>query len=284
MLTKNLKEILDDKLWATAKVLIKHYTKRGYKITQFHSIDTTYSYKLHLIIKKGYETIGIEIRERCSINSFFEKFILGCQSNKIPIKLYFAVPEKIGDDETIIAHGVHADLKNIGVGLLIIEGNNIIEDVTTISCHRRFALEPGTSLGKHKNRISEIVEEYNSGDCLTAIRNLADEVEDATYDLAAKAAKKGKINITAADIEANRYDWEGIINCLSAPNYGGQPQTKYFDTKLSNSMKSFKDVRNLSGHKKGAKERKQLEQQYLEAMLQGTRLLRTLISIQAKVR
>ncbi|MGI8495214.1 MAG: hypothetical protein ACR2L1_07865 [Pyrinomonadaceae bacterium] len=49
--------------------------------------------------------------------------------------------EIIDDTETLISHNQRNSLKKLGMGLIIV-GNEVSEEIGTISCNRRFALEP----------------------------------------------------------------------------------------------------------------------------------------------
>lgn len=283
MLTNSLKDILDDKLWSTAKLLISYYKKRKYTVSQFQSIDDKYTYRLHLILKKKYETIGIEIRERCNIENYLENQINGWHQKRISAKIYFAVPEFIGDVETATTHSQIGELKRLGIGLIIIKENKILVDVDTVGCHRRFAIENGTSLGKYKQRVDKVVNDYNLGDCLSAVKELTEIVEEANIAVAIKAIKKGKINLTLAEIENNDIDWAGIIECLGIRVYKNLPQTQIIDKRLRIDLHDYRDTRNLSAHWKSKKKLAELEEQYPEAIQTGIRLLRRLISLQSKV-
>lgn len=280
MLSDNLKAILPSKLWRTAERLIIHYRNTGYTVTQLASVHEFNTYRPHIICKKKYETIVIELREKCNIEKHFENFIDKSNANRVAIKIYYAVPEYIDGEETFIGHAQRATLIKLGIGLLVVKDDDITEDIGTISCNRRFALEPGSTLGKYSNKINIIIEDYNRGNCLDAVRDLCEEVEGATVQLALKAAKKGKISATTTEINENEFDWAGLIDGLSLKVWKGNEQTQIIkDKKLRNSLHSFRDKRNLSDHHKTPKQLRDLEQQYPEAMLQGIRLLRELIKL-----
>jgi hypothetical protein len=285
MLSANLKSVLDSKLWRSAEEIITHYVDLGYRVSELTSIDETYTYTPHLVCKKSYETIAIDIRERCNVESYFERFVTGCQANRIPVKICFAVPEYIEGNETIFSHAQRSQLINLGIGLMVVSASRIRNDIGTISCDRRFVLPPGSSLGKYKNDIDGIIAKYNSGKCLDAIRDLCEKAEDATVRLALKAAKKKIINATTSEINNSDFDWAGLIDGLSVRVWKGNPQTQIItDKKLRSSLHDFRDKRNLSDHRKTPQQLRDLEQQYPEAILQGIRLLRKLINIYNKLK
>jgi hypothetical protein len=266
-------------LMGAAKVLMRHFQKRGYRIYEDQAIDQTYPYKVHLVFKRGYETLAVEMRQKCDIQPPFLRFVQACQANRVPSKVYFAVPELLDEEETGITHAQNQELRRAGIGLMVVGNGTVRMDVGTIACNRRIGLEPGGTLSKHSRRVEEVISDYNLGQCLDAVRDLSEEVEDATTMLCAKAARKGKINITEAEVLAPEFSWEDKINILSADKYRNTPQRRFLDPPLSRDLKSFKDVRNLSDHRKTAKETRKLESQYPDKMLQGIRLLRDLVRL-----
>lgn len=284
MLTDNLKSVLPSKLWRAAESLISFYENKGFTISQAISIDENYRYRTHIVCRKRYETIAVELRERCNIESPFERFVLGCQANQIPVKIFFAVPSMIDDTETLISHNQRNSIKKTGIGLIIV-GDEISEEIGTISCNRRFVLDPGTSLGKYASKVDKIIQDYNFGNCLEAVKNLTEEAEDATVALVLKAIKLGKLNLTVQEIDDHDIDWAGMINCLAQRVWKGTPQTQIInDRRLKNSLDNFRDKRNLSHHRKTAKQLRELEQQYPEAMHQGIRLLRELVKMKNQLK
>ena len=280
MLTSNLRAVLPSSLWRSAETIITAYRAKGYTVTEFLSVHEHNSYRPHLICKKGFETIIFELREKCNVEKHFENFVDKSQAHRVPIKIYFAMPEYIDDVESTVGIAQRSTLKKLGIGLMIVKEGEVIEDLGTISCNRRFVIEPGTSLGKHTSQVHEIIEKYNFGNCLDAVRDLCEEVEDATTLLALKAARKNKINLTVQEINDHEEDWSGLINCLSFRQWKNLPQTQIItDRRLRASLHDFRDKRNLSDHRKTARQLRDLEQQYPEAMLQGIRLLRKLVTI-----
>jgi len=285
MLSENLQAVLPSKLWRTAERLISYYRDNGYTVVQLQSVHEFNGYRPHIICRKKYETIVFELREKCNVEKPFENFVDKSQANRIAIKIYYAVPEFIDETETSIGHAQRHILKRLGIGLLVVRESDVSEDIGTISCNRRFALEPGTSLGKYTKKIDEIIDDYNHGNCLNAIRDLCEEVEGATVSLALKAAKKTKISATVDEINDNEFDWANLIDGLSMKVWRGTTQTQIIrDKKLRNSLHNFRDKRNLSDHHKTSKQLRDLELQYPEAMLQGIRLLRELIILNNRLK
>ncbi len=140
-------------------------------------------------------------------------------------------------------------------------------------------------MGKYANKVDEIIQDYNFGSCLESVKKLTEEAEDATVVLVLKAIKKGKLNLTAQEVNDNDIDWAGMINCLAARVWKQSPQTQIIsDKKFRNSLDNFRDKRNLSHHRKTAKQLRDLEQQYPEAMHQGIRVLRELVKLKNQLK
>src|SRR3990172_2253743 len=134
-------ETLPRTLISSAKKIRKHYKSKKYRIKELFPVHEDIGYKIHFIFSKGYEKIAIEVREKCDIQPHFKSFIDGCHSMRVTIKIYFAVPEKIGEDYTTITHAQREELEKKGIGLLIIKENEIKEDLGTIPCNRKLALD-----------------------------------------------------------------------------------------------------------------------------------------------
>jgi len=269
-------ETLPRTLISSAKKIRKHYKSKKYRIKELFPVHEDIGYKIHFIFSKGYEKIAIEVREKCDIQPHFKSFIDGCHSMRVPIKIYFAVPEKIGEDYTTITHAQREELEKKGIGLLIIKENEIKEDLGTIPCNRKLALDSTHRFPNYKEKVLSLLSNYNKGNCLNALRDLSELVEEATMKLAIKAAKKSIINVDPKKIEEKKLNWDTVINILSLPNYNNTPQTKILDKTVSSSLTSFKDVRNLGDHWKTKKEKEQIEEKYPVSMMQGLDLLRDL--------
>ncbi len=284
MLSDDLKDILPDKLWTAAGKVISHYKKLGYRVSEMVNVDEKYRYRFHIVCKKGFDTLAIEVREKCNVESYLENQLNGMYLNKTGVRVYYAVPEIIDEAETQISHAQSAELKRLGIGLIVIRENEISTENGTVGCHRRFAIEIGSSLGKYKQNVEEVVKDYNEDKCLDAVKDLTEIVEEATISLALKAIRKGKINLIKDQIDNNEVDWAGIINCLGAKVYAGIPQTQIIDKRLRLDLDDYRDTRNLSAHWKTKKKLKELEEQYPEAMQTGIRLLRKLVSLYSKLK
>jgi hypothetical protein len=159
-LVMDLKDILAEDLMLTAKRLINHYKKEKYKVLEAGKIDEI-AYKFHLICQKNYETVAIEIRKSCNIESFHERFIDNCQAKQLPIKIYFAVPDQIDEIDILIPITHTQRLRDKGIGLLIVKEDRIIEEIGTVKCNQRISLDPLISLGLYKKDILTIIKRKN---------------------------------------------------------------------------------------------------------------------------
>lgn len=276
-------DVLPRSLYSTAKKIRKYFQSKRFKISEVVPVDPDISYKVHFLFKKKYESIAVEVRERCDLQVHFKSFIDNCHSKRAPIKIYFAVPEKIGDDETIITHAQREVMEKNCIGLLIVKENEIKEDLGTVQCNRKISLEPTHKFAAFSERIKNIIVDYNKGNCLNALRDLSEIVEECTMKIANKAIRKSKIVLNSDEIENKTIDWEGVINALYSTHYRGHDQARILDKSLFHALKSFKDLRNLGDHWKTKIEKQKIEEKYPVSMMQGFDVLRDLVKLINKV-
>src|SRR5690349_1237543 len=149
---KKLEDFLPRNLMPCAFKVAEHFLSKKYEISLIDNVDQKIPYKFHIICKKKYETIAIEIREKCNIISQFKEAVSQCYISRLPVKVFFAVPEKIGDAETSITHAQVSSIESLGIGLLVVTDTDVITRTGTVNCDIRFSLPPGTSLGSRKNK------------------------------------------------------------------------------------------------------------------------------------
>jgi hypothetical protein len=278
-----IEDILPPSLVQTGKRIIKYYKSQKFSISIGEQVNENILYRPTIIAQKKTEKHIIEVRERCDLTGSFEKFLAQCHSERIDYKIFYGVPEKINGEDTLISHTQRELLEKNCIGLKIVKESDIKDDLGTIQCNRKIVLEPRFKFGPYAKKIESIVKEYNKGNCLNALRDLSESVEECTMKIAKKAIKRGKIHIALADIEEKRLDWETVINILSTSDYKGVKQQKILDREISNSLKTFKNSRNLGDHWKTKAEKLKIEEKYPISMMQGFDVLNDLLKILNKV-
>jgi len=124
---------------------------------------------------------------------------------------------------------------------------------------------------------------FNEGDRKDALRDLCEIVELETYNLAKKAADKGWINKSINQID--HANWNSRINFISSNDIASSGHRALLTNKFSQDMHSFRGARNLFNHPaKTIKDQNDRKVQYKERMIQGPRLLSTLLVLKRKVK
>jgi len=270
-------EILHKELWAIANAIIKYFKKR--KVNKFlieKPLSDNYKFRPTISFKNGGSTVVVEVKDRPLFQEYFEDFVKDCLVNRESLKIYMAFPHILGDAEISFSHSFLIKVKKYGIGILLVKDNSVIVDKEAVKCYMRIAWSELNSVPKH--RVYEIIDKFNEGRCIDAIRDITEAVEDEVDKLAIRAKKKKKIRPTLSHIEG--LNFESKINLLSAPEWKGRKQKRYFDEDLKNDLKSYKGTRNLSHHPRNKQEERKLEQQLLERMRMGIRLWQDVCKIQ----
>lgn len=276
----NLKfEILDENLRPVAKVIAEHYKNKKYRILCEKTLREDYSFRPTLICKKGGENVAIEVMREPAFPFYFESFMKDCLVKREDLKIYLAFPYTVGEKEIAFTRSFSLKAKEYGIGILLVKDNRVIEDTKAIKCYMRITMSEFGNIVGSKGQICNILDKFNEGQFVDAIRDITELVEDIVDRLAIKAAKKRKIVPTSQKVDS--LDFEGKINLLSAPQWQGKRQKRYFSEDLKDDLKSFKRARILSHHPRNRKEEKKLEKQSLERMRMGIRLVQEICKIKA---
>ncbi len=274
-------QFLDQALWPSAKAVAQYFIRQGYaKILCEKSFSEGYDFRPTLQFFNKGELIIVEITHRAQFHDYFEEFIKTCLIARAEVKCFIAMPAFIGEDETPLTRSYLNKLKQYGVGLLLDDNGVIDEQRSAVKCNVRINLSERERGQKHRKQIDTILQKFNEGDFIDAIRDITELFECVVTELCGKAAKAGQINLTNADVD--ELELEGKINVLSTSVYKGRSQKKYFDVTLNADSRSYKGTRNLSHHPRNAAQRKQLETQLIERLLMGIRLVKEVSSLRVK--
>jgi hypothetical protein len=161
-------------------------------------------------------------------------------------------------------------LKKEGTGLIIVADGALTISLPATTPSLVLRLDPSLSLGRHAKKIDAVVQEYNSGNRIGAVRDLCEFVEGETLKLTLKAHKKGRIALTPSAIE--KMQWSNRLDVLA--------KVGLLDPNLKSDLDSFRGGRNLFDHPaRTAAEKRQREQQFVERMMMGARLTGDLLRV-----
>ena len=161
-------------------------------------------------------------------------------------------------------------MKADGVGLIIVDDLNLAINRDCVSPALVIHLDPTIILGKHKARIMSIVEDFNVGNRVGALRDMCELVEGETGKLISRACAKGVVALTSVQIDAMR--WANQIDSLRTAGV--------IDENLKIDLNSLRSARNLFDHPtttRGGTLRR--NRQCVERMHMGARLAGDLLSV-----
>jgi len=270
-------QFLDTSLRSPARMLASYFADSGYTIYIETPLSAAYPFRPTLLMKKrGANTLAMEVRSTIRVEDYFRDFVLECERAREPVQIYVAAPPN-ADEPLAITIDADRILKDLGIGVLVIEPASIITVRRARPQSHRFVLPPGPSLGRHEKLVTDAIAKFNDAQPIDAIRDMTEGFEESVRGLARKTSRKSRINITPA--EADHMELENLINCLSTNNYRGTPQTLFLKPTLSNDLKSFKGTRNLSHHPRSPQKERQLHAEVFERMETAVRLIRVLLRI-----
>ena len=187
-------------------------------------------------------------------------------------------------DDTPLTLKLQGELRTEGVGLMAVSSTG---SVSTLHAARNPALvatpDPGLRYWHNKSLARAIVERFNSGDRKDSLRDLCELVERETQLVLEKASEKGVINVTPSEIVGMQ--WGNQIEVLASPGRYSGGNSPILTSAQKDDYISFKGARNLLAHRVMTPQQKAWrKRQYVERIMQGTRLIAELSAIRRTVR
>ena len=154
-------------------------------------------------------------------------------------------------------------LQKDGVGLIIIDPGLLTISLAGVVPALVVHLDPSLTLGSHGPKVRTLVENFNAGNRVAALRDMCEFVEGETGKLIRKARLKGKVTKTAAEIDG--YDWSTQIDVLKSAGV--------IDATIKADLHSFRCARNLVDHPpRSSSQSLSRKRQLGERMVMGARL------------
>ena len=273
-------EILNRELWPVAKETISFLKKKKFKkILKEKQLSPSYQFRPTIIGQKRGNTIVMEIAYKPTFQDYFEDFVKDCIRKREDVKIYMVFPQAVEDNEISYPHSFLAKVKEYGIGIIIVENKKVTIYKDAVKCHMRITRSELGTFTKHRHNIYTIVDKFNEGKFIDAIRDITELVEGEVRKLSLKAARKRKI--AAGLREIKRKSFAELINILSLRQYRSRRQKQYFDINLRDDLLSYKGARNLSHHPRSKREEKKLEAQCVERLRMGCRLTQEVANIKA---
>lgn len=240
-------DFLDPELVSTAKTLISYFAKEGYgKVCVEKPLNKDDKFRPTLILPKKDFTVVVEVKDTPSFQDYFEDFVKDCLLRRERVEIYLAFPHEINGRGISYTHDFLDQIARYGIGVLVVNGSIVLERSKAIKCNMRISPTDVLCPGKNGKVIAGIVQKFNGGCPVDAIRDLTELFEDVVDRLVCGAARAKTIILSEAEVQDDNCDLEKKINVLSAPVFDHKPQKKYLNKNLSLDVKAFKGTRNLT--------------------------------------
>ncbi|HSS42062.1 MAG TPA: hypothetical protein VLK37_05850 [Solirubrobacterales bacterium] len=187
------------------------------------------------------------------------------------------------DIDATLSARVLKDFKSLGVGLLVVDGNEV--EITHQAQIPALVVtpDPNLKLGRCKTEVHALVKQFNEVDRKAALREMCDLVERETDKLCRKLASKAWFDLESSAVDA--MDWSEQINISASKKRYTDGREPVIGSALKTDLDSFRSARNLVNHKvKNKKEKQKLELQFVERMMMGPRLTHELLAAQRGVK
>jgi hypothetical protein len=221
----------------------KHFASEGYTVTQNQALWTD-APLISYSMTKGSEVVLVELRQRPELPEYLQAFVLESVTRGEPARLFVAIEES-GDDEEGPRISVAAlrRLRELGVGLMVFatDRGTVIEAAVPFSLR---CTAPPTL--RRDRTITGIVDKFNRGQPVDAVRDLVVLVEGEVTGLAMRAARAGQLSRSEAQVM--QMDLNGLIDLITTSSYGGRAQRELGDQNLRADLHSIRTGRNLVQH------------------------------------
>ncbi|HEX8495307.1 MAG TPA: hypothetical protein VF658_21020 [Pyrinomonadaceae bacterium] len=202
----------------------------------------------------------------------------------IAAKRYYAELSIAVPSEATTQAGVLDDLREDGIGLLIVEEEGPIKQLIKPKNPSLVIMpDPTLKFGKCKQEVLDAVTKFNDVDRKDGLRDMCELVERETEVLAVSSVRKGILVMSENDIK--RQDWSTQIDTLASARAYSSGHQPIIETKLKADMHSFRGARNLVDHKVRTKrDDKRRQMQFAERMMQGPRLIAEIMTLQRRIK
>lgn len=175
-------------------------------------------------------------------------------------------------------------LRSDGVGLMVLQSDDSVEVVLEArNPSLMITVNRTLSLGRCKAEIETIERKFNAGDRKGQLREMCELVERETGTLARRAAAKGWITKSVAEVDA--MDFATRIDVLGSARLYTGGRSPLLGGTLKGDLHSFRGARNLVDHPARNRRADLLRQrEFPERVLMGARLVADLLPLQRRVR
>ena len=261
-----------------ALALIEYFTKKGMNIKVEQAAFLDAPFRTTIVAEKSGRKVLIEVQGVLSYGRSQHELAVWLAAGRHYAEFYVAT-----DSESVLAVGALHQMKGDGVGLLIVDGNQVAEHQRARNAALVITPEPTLSLGPSRKQIADAVKKFNEVDRKDGLRDMCEIVERVTEEVGVKACARGQLKVPEPQFRTK--DWAGQINELSRPEAYNPPYTPLIRPTLKDDLHSFRGARNLVDHPPRSYNDSRLRQtQFAERMMQGPRLVAELTSVKRRIK
>jgi hypothetical protein len=257
-----------------AKAVVAHYKKRGFRIKAETAIADDAPCRTTLCWKEGALDVLVEAQGELSFSDTLRLFALWLGSKRWYAEFYIATHPEASTKVSVLAQ-----MENHGVGLMLVEDDRRVV-IARAATNPALLVTPDPNLryGDCKEDVLAAVGKFNQTNRKDGLRDMCELVERETGRLVFLAAKKGQVTVPRAALEGQ--DWSSRINTLASAHACPAGSSPVVENKLKDDLHSFRGARNLIDHPaRGKRDERKRQLQFTERMMQGARLISTLVSL-----
>lgn len=272
-------EVTPDEAQRPALAVIKHFRKQRMEVSIERAAWADAPYRTTVAgIRRGLHIL-VEVQGVLSYGRVLKELVAWLAVNRHYSQFYVATMS-----DAVLQAGVLEEMKNDGVGLLIVSEEGIVSEHQKA---RNPALvitpDPTLKYGGCKIEVNAAVHKFNETNRKDGLGDMCDLVERLTEQVGVAACKKGFLKIP--EVQFREKDWASQINELARPEAYYSGHTPIVSAVLRDDLHSFRNARNLVKHPASTRrEDAKREKQFAERMMQGPRLVAELVSLKRKIR
>jgi len=260
--------------------LADHFEAERYRVKLEKALQDDAPYRTTLLASLADLALLIEVQRTPSFTDDLQQLSIWLDQGRIYAQLYLAI-EPV--DDAPLSGRMIQQLRRQGIGLMLVDPDGSV-DISFEAPNPALIVTPDPTLplGSSRSEMNQCVRRFNSGDRKAALRDLFEMVERENRSLGVRAAKKGWIDRSEAQVSA--MDWSNTINVLSSVARVAPGKTLIISPKLKDDLHSFRGARNLVDHPPANKrEDIRRQRQFSERMMSGPRLLAELLTLKRRV-
>jgi hypothetical protein len=271
-------DFVPDEARVAAVVTAEHFKSRGFTVRSDRSPWPDSHYRPTLVAQKSGLTVIVEAQGSLTYGRLLKELAVWLAARRHYAEFYISIMS-----DTTYHAGTLSEMRKDGVGLFTVNDNRQLMEELKAKNHALVVTpDPTLNYRSCKAEVKAALDKFNDVNRKDGLRDMCELVERETDKLAVRAAIRGRIVKTQAQIKT--MSWSDQINMLAACTSYNAGHAPLVTSTLKDDLHSFRNARNLVDHKvSGVREDQNRQRQYAERMTQGPRLVAELAALRAKI-